>query len=78
MPREMDVDRFGYFFIADTLNHRIQVFDPDGKFLVTFGKKGVGPGEFNGPEGLVMGPDDRLYVTDRGNGRVQIFTIERA
>jgi tripartite motif-containing protein 71 len=64
--------------VADTLNHRMQVFDPQGQFVTAVGAKGKAEGEFAGPEGVAISPDDWLYVSDRGNSRVQVFQIERA
>ena len=34
----------------------------------------TGQGAFFGPRGIAVGPDDRIYVTDTGNNRVQVFT----
>ena len=53
---------------------RVRVFDPrDGAHLFDFGTRGSGPGEFNMPYGLAVGSAGKLYVTDSGNFRVQIF-----
>jgi sugar lactone lactonase YvrE len=66
--------------VADTWNHRIQRFDANGRFLGkwgvlgdTQGQFGVGPGQFWGPRDIAIGTDGRLYVTDTGNKRIQIF-----
>ena len=40
------------------------------------GKAGDGPGEFNLPHGIVTDSSGRVYVIDRENGRVQVFTAE--
>jgi DNA-binding beta-propeller fold protein YncE len=48
-------------------------FDKDGKFLMSFGKKGMGPGEFDMPHALAMDQEGRLYVADRQNNRIQVF-----
>jgi len=40
--------------VADCSNHRIQIFDKDGKFIHKFGKKGAEPGELMGPTGIVL------------------------
>lgn len=55
-------------------NHRVRVFDAKtGLFLKDIGKRGTGNGEFNLPRDLALGRDERLYVVDGGNFRVQIF-----
>ena len=38
--------------VADSNNHRVQVFDSNGTFLRSFGRKGKNAGEFNFPVGL--------------------------
>jgi DNA-binding beta-propeller fold protein YncE len=55
-------------------NARVLKFDKTGKFLLSFGKKGTGPGEFDQPHALAMDSRGRLYVADRGNDRLQIFS----
>lgn len=57
----------------DSLNHRVQVFDGEGKLLATLGRRGTGPGEFNVPVQAALAPDGTLYVLDAGNFRVQAF-----
>ncbi len=63
-------------YIADSGNHRIQVFDPQGKLLRYWGTPGRGNGQFNNPTSLTIGPDGRLYVLDKDNYRIQIFTLD--
>jgi hypothetical protein len=67
----------GSIFVADghdaKTNNRIVKYDRDGKFLLSWGKLGSGPGEFNSPHGLAMDRQGRLYVADRSNSRIQIF-----
>lgn len=43
------VNRIGQFIIADRYNHRIQVLDPSGRFLRSFGSQGSADGKFNYP-----------------------------
>ncbi len=54
-------------------NARIMKFDKDGKFLKTWGKKGMGPGEFDVIHTLAFDSRGRLFVGDRQNNRIQIF-----
>jgi sugar lactone lactonase YvrE len=67
----------GDIFIADghggNTNARIVKFSKDGKFIKTWGKKGTGPGEFDGPHAIAMDSQGRLFVGDRSNNRIQIF-----
>ena len=48
-------------------------FDKSGKFLKTWGKKGMGPGEFDVIHTLAFDSQGRLFVGDRQNNRIQIF-----
>jgi peptidylamidoglycolate lyase len=64
----------GDFYVTDgNKNFRVVKFSPDGKYLMEWGKKGNGPGEFNAPHGVAIAADGRIYVGDRGNLRIQIF-----
>ena len=46
---------------------------PAGDLLYYFGGKGTGAGEFQLPEGLFIDQDDRIYVVDSFNRRIQVF-----
>lgn len=59
---------------VDSESHRVRVFDAQsGKHLFDFGKRGIGPGEFNLPRDVAVGRDGLLYVVDGGNFRIQVF-----
>jgi DNA-binding beta-propeller fold protein YncE len=62
-------------FVADGYNGtRVAKFDKDGKFLLAWGKRGNGPGDFNVVHGITSDPmTRRVYVSDRGNKRMQVF-----
>lgn len=67
-------DRAGNFFVAEYGNtDRIQVFDPDGKFLRQWGGHGYELGEFLRPRALTIDSQDHLYVADSCNHRIQVF-----
>ena len=52
---------------------RIVRFTSAGKYLNSWGRKGSGPGKFNGPHALAFDSEGRLFVADRSNNRIQIF-----
>ena len=58
------VDRQGRIYASDLQQARIDVFSPTGRRLATIGRKGQGPGEFEGPSGPALAPDGALYVRD--------------
>lgn len=47
VPRDIFVDSLENIYVLDTGNSRIQKYDKNGKFLISFGRYGQGPGEFN-------------------------------
>ncbi len=64
----------GAFFVSDGyVNTRVVKFDKNGKFLLTWGTKGNGPGQFDLPHSIDVDRNRRVYVADRSNGRIQIF-----
>lgn len=57
-------DSAGNIYVADIDNSFLVVFGPDGRFRGQVGRKGRGPGEFQGPSGLVIDARQRLWVRD--------------
>ena len=80
-PTDVAIAANGDIFVGDghsgggtaTGNARIMKFDKTGKFLKTWGKKGMGPGEFDVIHTLAFDSRGRLFVGDRQNNRIQIF-----
>ena len=80
-PTDVAIAPSGDIFVGDghsgggtaTGNARIMKFDKNGKFLKTWGKKGMGPGEFDVIHTLAFDSRGRLFVGDRQNNRIQIF-----
>ena len=73
----------GKVYLADTWNHRIQVFDSQGNFLAKWGAfattngEAVGsPGDFWGPRAVAIDAAGNVYVTDTGNKRIQAFDAD--
>jgi hypothetical protein len=50
------VDAEGNLYVADTLNFRVQIFDPTGVLVTTFGSQGSAPGQFLKVKGLPSTP----------------------
>ncbi len=60
-------------YVVDTLGHRVDVFDLDGKNLFSFGSHGTGDGAFNYPTHIALDASGQVYVMDALNFRVEIF-----
>ncbi len=75
-PTGVAVDSEGNLYVADFLNARIEIFDADGKFIRTFGKRGDGPGYFSMPKGIAIDCDGHIWVTDAMQNRVQVYSQE--
>ena len=67
----------GSFFLGDGYWHsRIVKYDADGEYLFEWGELGSGPGQFDLVHGLAVDRERRVYVADRTNDRIQVFTEE--
>ena len=76
-PADIAVSTSGDLFIADGYgNSIVHHFSGDGKHLASWGERGAGPGQFTTPHGIWLDRNDRVYVADRENNRVQIFSTQ--
>jgi len=67
----------GALYVSDGYgNARVHKFSAAGEHLFSWGEPGDGPGQFNLPHGIDLDSQGRVYVADRENSRVQIFTSE--
>jgi hypothetical protein len=79
-PNAVLVAPDGSLFVAeghtsDYKGHpRVIKFDKSGKFIMQWGSPGPGPGQFGMPHCLAMDSKGNLYVGDRDNNRIQVFT----
>ncbi|EIP98053.1 gluconolactonase [Opitutaceae bacterium TAV1] len=74
-PTDVALAPDGSIYITDGYgNSRVVCLAPDGAFRFAWGKRGSGPGEFRSPHNIVI-RDNRVYVADRENARIQVFTL---
>jgi DNA-binding beta-propeller fold protein YncE len=78
LPTEMVPHPNGDYYISDGYgNARIHRFTSDGKLVKSWGKPGkIDPMEFHLPHSLIIGQDQNIYLCDRENSRIQIFSPE--
>ena len=65
----------GEIFVADGYgNSSVHHFSASGNHIGSFGSPGSSAGEFRVPHSVRVSVDGRIYVADRENNRVQIFS----
>ncbi|XP_068715160.1 E3 ubiquitin-protein ligase TRIM71-like [Montipora foliosa] len=72
-PYCLSVSKSGHVLVCDWGNHRVQVFELNGKFVGKFGKYGSNLGEFKKPLSVALLSNGQIVVSDYGNHRIQIF-----
>lgn len=76
-PTDIQWDSDGNGYITDGYgNSRVAKVDKNGKWITTWGKRGTGPGEFHTPHSLAIDAQNRIYVGDRENNRIQVFDTD--
>jgi hypothetical protein len=74
-PTGLGLAPSGDIYVSDGYgNARVHRFSADGQLQYSWGEPGTGPGQFVIPHDVCMGPDGLLYVPDRMNKRIQVFT----
>jgi DNA-binding beta-propeller fold protein YncE len=67
------VDAQDRLYVADSCNHRIQIFSRDGKFIREYGHAGSGLGELSYPYDIAVDAEGYQFVCEFGNSRIQVF-----
>jgi sugar lactone lactonase YvrE len=76
-PTRLSVGSNGDLYVSDGYgNARVHRFSAKGDLLQSWGGPGTGPGQFNLPHSVWAHTDGRVFVCDRENERVQIFSPE--
>jgi len=74
-PTNIAVSPTGDLYVSDGYgNCRVHQFSPTGELKRSWGVPGSGPGEFFLPHGIAVSTDGRVFVCDRENDRIQIFS----
>ncbi len=72
-PSDILVDGQGFIHVSDYRDAVIKVFDPEGRYVRTIGRKGEGPGEFQSLLDMTFLEDERLLVLDLRARRSSLF-----
>lgn len=75
-PMGVAIDATDHVYVADMLNHRIQVFDLEGGYLFEFGTTRQLLGYPFTPMAVACAPNGTVYTTDAANSCVDAFTSQ--
>ena len=74
LPTDVGFAPNGDFYVTDGYaGARVVKFTHDGKYILEFGSRGTGPGQFELPHNVVVDTQGKVYVTDRENRRIEVF-----
>jgi streptogramin lyase len=75
---EMSPSPSGDIYVSDGYrNARVHRFNSQGQLLQSWGQPGKEePGQFHLPHSVLVDPEGKVYVCDRANRRVQVFSPE--
>ncbi len=73
-PTEICTDSQNNIYVADYNRSEIRVFNRQGEYIKSIGKKGKGPGEILEVLSMTIDENDNLIVVDRSNDRFTVFT----
>ncbi|MBK5260145.1 MAG: NHL repeat-containing protein [Thermoanaerobaculia bacterium] len=76
LPHSIAVDPKGRIVTVDGLRHDIKYFNLEGEMIGHFGGPGISPGRISFPTGVAVDASGRVYVSERGNSRVQVYEEE--
>lgn len=71
--RDVDADAAGNIYVLDAGNYRVQVYDAEGGYVRTLGRRGQGPAELERPRGLVVAGD---LVAVKTYAELSAWTLE--
>jgi len=76
-PTGVALSSSGEIYVTDGYgNARVHKFTPDGTLLFSWGAPGSAPGQFRVPHSIWVDKEDRVWVVDRHNSRIQIFKAQ--
>lgn len=77
-PTSVLTNKKGDIFIteghSENVGNRVDRYSKAGHFIKSFGSYGSAPGMINAPHAIAMDSRGRLFIADRSNNRIEIFT----
>ena len=71
-PWGIAVGQNGDIFVAGYYQHQIHVYNKQRKYIRSIGQRGSGNVQLNYPEAIAVDCDNRLYIGNKGNNRVEV------
>ena len=71
--QDIAIDSKDNVYVADTENHRIQIFNKWGEYVSKEGKYGKDINSFDHPTSLAVDSKGNIYVVDNANNRVKVL-----
>jgi sugar lactone lactonase YvrE len=78
-PNETAFDSHGNLYVVQghgVGEPRVLKFDANGKFVKQWGSRGDGPGQFFAAHSIEIDAQDKLYIADRENMRIEQFDTD--
>ena len=72
-PMELALDSSDNVYVADSRNHRVQVFDNNGNYLAQFGNTGAAHELTEDPVGIAINSQGDVYVADGRDTDIHVF-----
>ena len=73
----MALDDRNRLHVVDAVGQNVKVYDfsaDEPAFLFAFGSIGAQSGQFNYPNDVALDATGRVYIADRENNRIQVWT----
>ncbi|MFV1857973.1 MAG: hypothetical protein ACC647_01310 [Anaerolineales bacterium] len=77
LPRGVWIDSDSRLYVVDAVGqtiHTYGLYSDELRYLFNFGEVGFGDGQFNFPNDIAVDETGRIYIADRENHRVQVWS----
>ena len=74
--RSIAVDEKERIYVLDTKEAHVKVFDKNGDYIKTMGRKGQGPGEMSLPFSICITSQNEIVVQDLNNRRIMFYSLD--